>query len=243
MCLRQYTVWYLLGSTTVGTDVVLSTCFYGGEYAYVTGLVAGNTYRFSTCGDTDFDTQITVYESGPGAVLGYNDDGCGAQSTIDFVYAGGTGNVDVLIDQYPCTSNTLCMTLNAQLVALGTPPPPAGGCGASGSYCYGDSNTGTDFASTTPPAGQAVSITLGGSIEACCDAIYVRQNGVNIAFAGTLTAIYRCSWSHNKPISYLRWLCFLRLWFRSYFFNCLYNTCYSTSCWWLWCIWLLLLWR
>jgi hypothetical protein len=181
-----------LAPTTVGTDVVLSTCFYGGEYAYVTGLVAGNTYRFSTCGDTDFDTQITVYESGPGAVLGYNDDGCGAQSTIDFVYAGGTGNVDVLIDQYPCTSNTLCMTLNAQLVALGTPPPPAGGCGASGSYCYGDSNTGTDFASTTPPAGQAVSITLGGSIEACCDAIYVRQNGVNIAgpFAGTLTGTY-----------------------------------------------------
>jgi NADH:ubiquinone oxidoreductase subunit B-like Fe-S oxidoreductase len=43
-----------LAPTTVGTDVVLSTCFYGGEYAYVTGLVAGNTYRFSTCGDTDF---------------------------------------------------------------------------------------------------------------------------------------------------------------------------------------------
>jgi hypothetical protein len=160
--------------------------------------------------------------------LGYNDDGCGAQSTIDFVYAGGTGNVDVLIDQYPCTSNTLCMTLNAQLVALGTPPPPAGGCGASGSYCYGDSNTGTDFASTTPPAGQAVSITLGGSIEACCDAIYVRQNGVNIAgpFAGTLTGTYTGAVGTTISL-YLTsdGSVSCGSGFAPTFFNCLYNTC------------------
>lgn len=175
--------------TTVGVDVELSICFYGGEYAHVTGLVSGNTYRFSTCGNTAFDTQITVYEAGPGAILGYNDDGCGAQSTIDFVYSGGIGNVDVLIDQYPCASNTTCIPLTVQLVAVS--PPPAGGCDTYGYYCY-DNNVAVEFATTTPTTNsQAVSITLEGSVENSFDYLYILENGAVIAaLTGILGGTY-----------------------------------------------------
>ena len=68
----------------------LSTCLYGGEYRLVTGLTAGFTYSFETCGDTDFDTQITLYDNVTGAVLGYNDDFCGLQSKVTFTSNGNS---------------------------------------------------------------------------------------------------------------------------------------------------------
>ncbi len=97
---------------------VLTTCIYGGEYRLVT-VTMGNTYTFSTCGDTDFDTQITLFNDAGGAYLAYNDDGCGAQSTVTWT-ATFTGSVRVLVDQYNCTSNTTCMTLNASCTAPGS---------------------------------------------------------------------------------------------------------------------------
>ena len=48
---------------TVGQLVTLSTCIYGGEYRLVNNLQAGSVYSFETCGDTDFDTQVTVYDA------------------------------------------------------------------------------------------------------------------------------------------------------------------------------------
>ena len=49
-------------SWSVGSLNTLSSCMYGGEYRYVYGFTAGFTYSFETCGDTDFDTQITIYD-------------------------------------------------------------------------------------------------------------------------------------------------------------------------------------
>ncbi|MBK6830504.1 MAG: T9SS type A sorting domain-containing protein [Flavobacteriales bacterium] len=103
------------GSTTVG-------CVWGGEYVLV-NVVAGNTYTFSTCGAT-WDTQITLFNNTGGASLGYNDDGCGLQSTITWT-ATFTGQLRVLVDQWtlfvPCASNTTCAGLTISCTP-GTPP-------------------------------------------------------------------------------------------------------------------------
>ncbi|MBE2247577.1 MAG: hypothetical protein IAE67_09995, partial [Candidatus Competibacteraceae bacterium] len=107
--------------TALGVPVTLTTCIYGGEYRTVTGLVAGATYRFETCGNTNFDTQISIYAAGGGPALGYNDDACGLQSSIDFV-APTSGDYDILIDEFYCLSNTTCMTLTATLISMPSVP-------------------------------------------------------------------------------------------------------------------------
>lgn len=99
------------GSITVG-------CVWGGEYVLV-NVVAGNTYTFSTCG-APFDTQITLYNNTGGGSLGYNDDGCGLQSTITWT-ATFTGQLRVLVDQYNCVSNFTCAGLTVSCTP-GTPP-------------------------------------------------------------------------------------------------------------------------
>ena len=90
--------------TTVGVTVTLSSCMYGGEYRLVNNMVAGSQYRFETCGDSDFDTQITIYDAVTGAFLGYNDDFCGLQSAVTIVSNGNP--VRVLIDRYNCGSQS-----------------------------------------------------------------------------------------------------------------------------------------
>lgn len=99
------------GSTTV-------PCVQGGRYALV-NVVAGNQYTFSTCTAT-FDTYITLYNNAGGAALGFNDDGCGLQSTITWT-ATFTGQLRVLVDQWPCANNTICAPL---VIACSAPPPP-----------------------------------------------------------------------------------------------------------------------
>jgi len=97
--------------TTVGVAVTLSTCMYGGEYRYVNNLQAGSVYAFETCGDTDFDTQVTIYDANTGASVAYNDDYCGLQSRATFTSNGN--DVRVLINKYYCTNQSSCMTLKA----------------------------------------------------------------------------------------------------------------------------------
>lgn len=99
------------GSTNVG-------CIYGGEYVIV-NVVSGNTYTFSTCGGALWDTQITLYDnSGGGPSLGYNDDGCGLQSTITWI-ANFTGQLRVLVDQYNCINNVNCASLTISCISSG----------------------------------------------------------------------------------------------------------------------------
>ena len=105
--------------TVVGSTVTLSTCMYGGEYRLVNNLQAGYVYSFETCGDTDFDTQMTIYDNSTGALVGYNDDFCGLQSKVQFTSNGNS--VRVLIDRYNCANQSSCMTLKATLVQGGAP--------------------------------------------------------------------------------------------------------------------------
>ncbi|MEZ4808593.1 MAG: T9SS type A sorting domain-containing protein [Flavobacteriales bacterium] len=97
------------GSTTV-------PCVQGGQYALV-NVVAGNVYTFSTCGAT-FDTQITLYNNSGGGSLGYNDDFCGLQSTVNWV-ANFTGQLRVLVDLYDCANTGTCAPL---VIACSGPP-------------------------------------------------------------------------------------------------------------------------
>lgn len=86
----------------------------------VTGMQEGKTYRVSTCGNTNFDTQISIYTQGGALELGYSDDWCGLQSEIYFTPIN-TGNFDILVDEYNCASNAICMDLEVELWYGGRP--------------------------------------------------------------------------------------------------------------------------
>lgn len=101
--------------TVLNDPDILTTCIYGGEYREVTNLQAGSTYRFETCGDSDFDTQITIFDASGSTSLAYNDDFCGFQSSVDFT-PSSSGIYLVQINEYNCATNFTCMTLTATLV-------------------------------------------------------------------------------------------------------------------------------
>lgn len=81
-------------------------CTFGGEYLSIS-VVQGNVYEFSTCGNAAFDTQLTLYGEAL-QLLGYNDDFCGLQSLISWT-ATYTGEVFLMLDQFPCLDNATCM--------------------------------------------------------------------------------------------------------------------------------------
>lgn len=143
-----------------------TTCTYGGEYIS-TNVVSGNTYTWSTCGDTDFDTQLTLYPSGGGASLAYNDDDCGNQSAITWT-ATFTGTVDVLLDQWNCTSNSTCMTINISCSGSGAGPANDDPCGAISlpvnSSCSYSSYTTSGATSTSGPPAPGCASYSGGDV-------------------------------------------------------------------------------
>ena len=75
-------------------------CMASGQYALV-AVQTGYLYTFSTCGGTGWDTQITIYNNAGGALVEYNDDACGVQSSVIWT-ATFTGAVRVVLDEYPC---------------------------------------------------------------------------------------------------------------------------------------------
>jgi hypothetical protein len=99
-------------STTSTTLVSVPACSWGGEYA-VFNVTAGQTYTWSTCGVTAWDTQLTLFSGGAGCIggsLAYNDDACGVQSLITWT-ATFTGQVSLAIHQWNCATNTTCGTI------------------------------------------------------------------------------------------------------------------------------------
>ena len=97
---------------------VLLDDFAAGDYVVVGGLVAGKTYTLSTCGSS-FDTVLTVYDAVTGAVLGYNDDSCGLQSTVMFISNAGN-DVRMVADEFPCEDSGNLLTIR---VATSTDSP------------------------------------------------------------------------------------------------------------------------
>jgi hypothetical protein len=94
--------------TIVGNQLVAYD-MEGGDYITVNNMIAGRTYVISTCGNTDFDTQITVYTQGGGYAVAHSDDACGTQSEIYFTPLI-SGNYDILLDEYPCDWTILVNT-------------------------------------------------------------------------------------------------------------------------------------
>jgi len=114
-------------------------------------------YEWQTCGDTDFDTQLTLYPSGScsGASLAYNDDFCGLQSSISWT-ATFTGTVRVLVSKYSCVAQSSCMTLQWQCTGCTGGGPPNDNCtGAQAVTC------GSVISSTTVGANSDVAPTCG----------------------------------------------------------------------------------
>jgi gliding motility-associated-like protein len=96
--------------TPPGVGQSKSFTFNSGQYvlAYVQG---GANYQVTTCGGSTgggpvYDTQLTVYADATGAFLGYNDDACGLQSTVNFT-PSFCGFVRVLLHQYSCNGSNL----------------------------------------------------------------------------------------------------------------------------------------
>ncbi|MFO7879170.1 MAG: hypothetical protein R6V52_03945, partial [Bacteroidales bacterium] len=120
-------------TTTSSTLTTVSTSIWGGDYSYY-DVTAGETYTWTTCSSTAFDTQLTLFQGTgcAGTVLDYNDDDCGLQSTITWT-ATFTGTVTVLVSEYDCLDNSTPTTLQWSCTSCGG--------GGSGDPC-------PDYAST-----------------------------------------------------------------------------------------------
>ncbi len=118
MCGYNNTYFTTISAPTTLNSIVSPTpnCTYGGEYVTVTNLVAGRTYRISTIGVNNFDTQITIYPEGGGNAVAFNDDWqTSFQSEIYFTPIF-SGNYDILIDKFGCLpSSPDCASLEVEL--------------------------------------------------------------------------------------------------------------------------------
>lgn len=96
----------------VGFSTVQTYVF--GEYV-LADVVAGANYTVSTCSNSSFDSQITIYNDLTGTFIAYNDDACGLRSSVSFTPTF-CGQVRVLLDLYFCTTGTssydVTMTMN-----------------------------------------------------------------------------------------------------------------------------------
>ena len=116
LCGYNNTSFTTIAAPTILNQIVSPSpnCTYGGEYVTVNGLTEGRTYRISLCGANNFDTQLTIYPQGGGNAVAHNDDWCAPQSEIYFTPMA-SGNYDLLVDAYNCTSNTLCANMAVEL--------------------------------------------------------------------------------------------------------------------------------
>ncbi|MCB0754836.1 MAG: hypothetical protein KDB98_04540, partial [Flavobacteriales bacterium] len=100
---------------TVGQTGTITTCQWGEERSIIYNTVAGAVYRVFTCGDGDFDTQLSIYTTGCGYIA-YNDDYCGLQSQVQFTSPGG--NLYSVLNRFYCGGQNTCMTVQIQLISL-----------------------------------------------------------------------------------------------------------------------------
>ena len=95
--------------TGAGNTVTVSN-LQAGQYVNVT-VCNGATYTFSACTAT-YDTQLSLYTP-TGTLLAQDDDGCGtfAGPSIITWTSNMSGIVRLLLDEYPCLSNTTNTTV------------------------------------------------------------------------------------------------------------------------------------
>ena len=143
-CPNDNTLFFTYAApTTIGASVGSGICIFGGEYYVVTNMVAGNTYRLSSCGSTDIvDTRITVYPNASGgSSVAFNDDFCGTRAQLDFT-PSTTGSYRILLDQTgpgnTCTSTTSTFDCGEVVVTLISTGPTTAYC--TPQYAVGTAN-------------------------------------------------------------------------------------------------------
>lgn len=135
---------FYIDATPPCPGTMTAGCVNPGEYVSV-NVIAGNTYEFTTCGGTLFtDTELTLYDAFGFTVIDYNDDDCGAQSTITWV-ATFTGTVNLLLDEFPCSSSASCVDID---VTCSLPVQSGNGCNTDITICT--PGTAGPFAFNTP---------------------------------------------------------------------------------------------
>ncbi len=130
-CPYDNSPWLSGPAPTIVGNSVQADSTWAGEFNRVTGMVAGNTYRISTCSASNYDTQISVYPAGGGTLLASDDDGCGTAggpSTLDFTPTV-TGDYDFLLDHWtsldPCADDNVDVSMLITLISVGgTQDPP-----------------------------------------------------------------------------------------------------------------------
>jgi len=104
-------------STTVSTWTTVSSCIYGGEYAFY-NVTSGNTYEWTQCtadgGACSFDGQLTLWDQAGTTAYCFSDTYCGDDAKIRWT-ATFTGVVRVLVSKYNCLNQSTCTTLRWRL--------------------------------------------------------------------------------------------------------------------------------
>ncbi|MDG1064353.1 MAG: HYR domain-containing protein [Flavobacteriaceae bacterium] len=187
----------------LGVETTITANNWAGEYYRVSGLIAGAVYNWSLCG-ASYDTQLTIRNWNTGAVVAYNDDGCGVASTATFTSDGS--DLRIQINQFFCnynfTSTATRATLISEPLIVGDPPiiqcpadivvtNNAGQCGATVNFADavaidpdGDldvvlQTSGLPSGSEFPVGVNTVSFTaydLGGNSSECSFTITVEDN-------------------------------------------------------------------
>jgi gliding motility-associated-like protein len=101
--------------TPPGVGMTSSTTGGGGDGWSVT-VCAGAQYTATTCGTSAFDTHMTVFDAA-GNVIGFNDDACGAQSTVTWT-STYTGTAWVFLDRWVSNGNDCSHTGTGQPISV-----------------------------------------------------------------------------------------------------------------------------
>lgn len=175
-----------------GTVSATSIC--AGQFINV-NVTAGNIYTFYTCGATGWDTELTVFPNGGGLFIVEDDDGCTntLQSSVSWL-ATFTGQVDVLLDDWPCehiggncvsifvecvlppTNDEPCSAINLPMGATcNTMTASTFGTASSGipaPGCAGYAGSDVWFTTVVPPSGNFIVETYAGGVTDAGMAIY-----------------------------------------------------------------------
>lgn len=125
LCGYDNTLHATINAPTILNQIVspINNCINGGKFVRVNNLIAGNVYRISTIGTNTFDTVLSIFSQGGGNLVAYNDDASSTISTQSEIYFNpfASGNYDILIDQFGCTTNQLCASLQVELSYIPRP--------------------------------------------------------------------------------------------------------------------------
>ena len=101
--------------TPPGVGMTASTTGGGGD-GWSVSVCAGAQYTATTCGTSAFDTHLTVFDAA-GNVIGFNDDACGAQSTVTWT-STYTGTAWVFLDRWVSNGNDCSHTGTGQPISV-----------------------------------------------------------------------------------------------------------------------------